>query len=82
MIPDICFFFCSVLTPYYAEDVLFSINDLENLIEEDGVSILYYLQKMFPGSSLPFFELLISPLTIISVGKTDMLPHNMVIYYR
>ena len=78
MIPDICFFFCSVLTPYYAEDVLFSINDLENLIEEDGVSILYYLQKIFPGSP-PLFELLLLSLTIISVRKTYMLFHKIVI---
>nr|POF25394.1 callose synthase 1 [Quercus suber] len=46
----------SVLTPYYAEDVLFSINDLENLIEEDGVSILFYLQKIFPDEWKNFLE--------------------------
>jgi hypothetical protein len=44
-------FFCSVLTPYLTEDVLFSISDLDKLNEEDGVSILFYLQKIFPGSS-------------------------------
>ena len=74
-------FFFSALTSYCMEDLLFSTNDLEVPIG-DGVSILYYLQKMFPGSPLPCFELLISSLTIISVGKTDMLPHKMVIYYR
>ncbi len=78
----ICYLFCSVLTPYYVEDVLFSINDLEKLIEEDGVSILFYLQKIFPGSPPPPPFLDILSLTIISVGKTDMLFHKMIIYYR
>lgn len=27
------------------------MSDLETLNEEDGVSILFYLQKIFPGSS-------------------------------
>ncbi|XP_030967643.1 callose synthase 2-like [Quercus lobata] len=46
----------SVLTPYYIEDVLFSINDLEKLIEEDGVTILFYLQKIFPDEWKNFLE--------------------------
>ena len=71
----------SALTAYYVEDVLFSTNDLRKKITEDGVSILYYLQQIFPGSPLHFSELL-SSLTVISVGKTDLLPHKMVIYYR
>ena len=41
-----------VLTPYYNEDVTFSIDNLEKE-NEDGVSILFYLQKIFPG----FFSL-------------------------
>ncbi|MCO5569809.1 hypothetical protein L7F22_023523 [Adiantum nelumboides] len=37
----------SVLTPYYKETVIFSREDL--LVEnEDGISILFYLQKIFP----------------------------------
>lgn len=39
---------CSVLTPYYNEDVLFSSQNLEEP-NEDGVSILFYLQKIYPG---------------------------------
>lgn len=39
---------CRVLTPYYTEEVLFSLPDLEEP-NEDGVSILFYLQKIFPG---------------------------------
>ncbi|KAI3511129.1 hypothetical protein L1887_18273 [Cichorium endivia] len=37
----------SVLTPYFNEDVLFSMDALEKP-NEDGVSILFYLQKIFP----------------------------------
>jgi hypothetical protein len=39
---------CSVLTPYYKEDVVYSRDDLmtEN---EDGISVLFYLQKIYPG---------------------------------
>ncbi|KAH9774697.1 callose synthase 2 [Citrus sinensis] len=45
----------SVLTPYYSEDVLFSINGLEKP-NEDGVSILFYLQKIFPDEWMNFLE--------------------------
>jgi hypothetical protein len=38
------------LTPYYKEDVLFSSQNLEEP-NEDGVSILFYLQKIYPGYS-------------------------------
>ena len=38
----------SVLTPYYDEDVMFSTKQLKQE-NEDGVSILYYLQKIYPG---------------------------------
>ncbi|WCJ37261.1 Callose synthase 3 [Euphorbia peplus] len=34
----------SVLTPYYTEEVLFSLHDLE-VLNEDGVSILFYLAQ-------------------------------------
>jgi len=45
---SLCYSHCSVLTPYYTEEVLFSLRDLETP-NEDGVSILFYLQKIFPG---------------------------------
>lgn len=48
---DFCIIFLyvgSVLTPYYSEETVYSKNDLE-VENEDGVSILYYLQKIFPG---------------------------------
>ncbi|XP_057461874.1 callose synthase 7-like isoform X2 [Actinidia eriantha] len=37
----------SVLTPYYKEDVLYSEEEL-NQENEDGISILFYLQKIYP----------------------------------
>lgn len=45
----------SVLTPYYTEEVLFSLSELE-LQNEDGVSILFYLQKIFPDEWNNFLE--------------------------
>ncbi|XP_065872528.1 callose synthase 2 [Euphorbia lathyris] len=45
----------SVLTPYYEEEVLFSINLLEKP-NEDGVSILFYLQKIFPDEWNNFLQ--------------------------
>ncbi|CAH2038837.1 unnamed protein product [Thlaspi arvense] len=44
-----------VLTPYFSEDVLFSIYGLEQQ-NEDGVSILFYLQKIFPDEWTNFLE--------------------------
>lgn len=40
--------FSSVMTPYYSEETVYSKSDLE-LENEDGVSIIFYLQKIFPG---------------------------------
>eukprot|EP00257_Ricinus_communis_P021658 XP_015581193.1 callose synthase 5 isoform X2 [Ricinus communis] len=37
----------SVMTPYYSEETVYSKSDLE-MENEDGVSIIYYLQKIFP----------------------------------
>ncbi|MFS7907498.1 putative 1,3-beta-glucan synthase [Helianthus anomalus] len=37
----------SVFTPYYSETVLYSINELLKK-NEDGISILFYLQKIYP----------------------------------
>ncbi|KAD5961615.1 hypothetical protein E3N88_13088 [Mikania micrantha] len=45
----------SVLTPYYTEEVLFSLHDLE-VPNEDGVSILFYLQNIFPDEWNNFLE--------------------------
>nr|VDC85136.1 unnamed protein product [Brassica rapa] len=45
----------SVLTPYYTEEVLFSMHDLDTP-NEDGVSILFYLQKIFPDEWNNFLE--------------------------
>ncbi|KAH7833941.1 hypothetical protein Vadar_011284 [Vaccinium darrowii] len=37
----------SVLTPYYNEEVLYSANELDKE-NEDGISILFYLKKIYP----------------------------------
>ncbi len=45
----------SVLTPYYKEDVIYTMKALSHL-NEDGVSILYYLKTIFAGLfSLSYF---------------------------
>lgn len=37
----------SVFTPYYSETVLYSLNELQKK-NEDGITTLFYLQKIFP----------------------------------
>lgn len=41
----------SVFTPYYSETVLYSSSEIR-MENEDGISILFYLQKIFPGTTL------------------------------
>ncbi|XP_010923298.1 callose synthase 7 [Elaeis guineensis] len=45
----------SVLTPYYKEDVLYSEEEL-NKENEDGISILFYLRKIYPDEWKNFLE--------------------------
>lgn len=45
----------SVLTPYYQEEVLFSSKELHEQ-NDDGISILFYLQKIYPDEWLNFLE--------------------------
>uniref|UniRef100_A0A0D9V1R7 1,3-beta-glucan synthase n=1 Tax=Leersia perrieri TaxID=77586 RepID=A0A0D9V1R7_9ORYZ len=45
----------SVLTPYYNEEVLYSSHEL-NKKNEDGISILFYLQKIYPDEWNNFLE--------------------------
>ena len=51
----------SVLTPYYNEEVLYSSHEL-NRKNEDGISILFYLQKIYPGE-------LLTPIYFVSETK-------------
>ncbi|KAM3740911.1 hypothetical protein ACB098_08G135300 [Castanea mollissima] len=37
----------SVFTPYYSETVLYSVTELQKK-NEDGISVLFYLQKIYP----------------------------------
>ncbi|KAL7607018.1 hypothetical protein Lser_V15G15427 [Lactuca serriola] len=50
----------SVLTPYYKEDVLYSEEEL-HLENEDGISILFYLQKIYPDEWKNFEERIRNP---------------------
>ncbi|KAK9090225.1 hypothetical protein Sjap_023402 [Stephania japonica] len=45
----------SVFTPYYSETVLYSSSELRSE-NEDGISILFYLQKIFPDEWKNFLE--------------------------
>lgn len=45
----------SVFTPYYSETVLYSSTDLRSE-NEDGISTLFYLQKIFPDEWENFLE--------------------------
>jgi callose synthase len=45
----------SVLTPYYSEDVLFAKEQLRSE-NEDGISILFYLQKIYADDWANFLE--------------------------
>ncbi|CAN0877401.1 Putative callose synthase 6 [Linum grandiflorum] len=45
----------SVMTPYYSEETVYSKSDLE-MENEDGVSIIYYLQKIYPDEWTNFME--------------------------
>ncbi|KAJ1692919.1 hypothetical protein LUZ63_009617 [Rhynchospora breviuscula] len=45
----------SVFTPYYDEKVLFSASEIQDK-NEDGISILFYLQKIFPDEWKNFLQ--------------------------
>ncbi|XP_061360871.1 callose synthase 10 [Gastrolobium bilobum] len=45
----------SVFTPYYSETVLYSTSELQKE-NEDGISILFYLQKIYPDEWDNFLE--------------------------
>ncbi|KAH6765351.1 callose synthase 5 [Perilla frutescens var. hirtella] len=45
----------SVCTPYYSEETVYSKSDLE-IENEDGVSIIYYLQRIYPDEWSNFLE--------------------------
>lgn len=49
------FYSCSVFTPYYSETVLYSMSELLKK-NEDGISILFYLQKIYPGNHCFFVQ--------------------------
>ncbi|KAF3517307.1 hypothetical protein DY000_02061736 [Brassica cretica] len=61
----------SVLTPYYKEDVLYSEEEL-NKENEDGISILFYLQKIYPDEWTNFLDRLNDPM-ILEKDKSEFL---------
>ncbi|KAL7129205.1 hypothetical protein ABFS83_13G048900 [Erythranthe nasuta] len=50
----------SVLTPYYKEPVLYSTEEL-NKENEDGISTLFYLQKIYPDEWKNYLERITDP---------------------
>ncbi|XP_076926135.1 callose synthase 7-like isoform X2 [Bidens hawaiensis] len=56
----------SVLTPYYKEDVLYSEEDLHKE-NEDGISTLFYLQKIYPDEWQNFEDRINDP----KLGATE-----------
>ena len=50
-------FSLTTLTPYYAEDVIYSRQALDNIMEGGtGVSVLYYLMKVYPDEWVNFLQ--------------------------
>ncbi|WMV53781.1 hypothetical protein MTR67_047166 [Solanum verrucosum] len=45
----------SVMTPYYSEETVYSKGDLE-MENEDGISIIYYLQKIYPVRGMMYYR--------------------------
>lgn len=56
----------SVFTPYYSETVLYSMAELLKK-NEDGISTLFYLQKIYPGGLL---AMLAKDAILLYMGKS------------
>ncbi|CAN6701588.1 unnamed protein product [Malus baccata var. baccata] len=69
----------SVLTPYYKEDVLYSDEEL-NKENEDGISILFYLQKIYPDEWTNFQERLEDPKYMFTRNNRSELTRQWVSY--
>ncbi|GJX23587.1 callose synthase 5-like protein, partial [Tanacetum coccineum] len=54
LVQDISALGC-VMTPYYSEETVYSKSDLD-MENEDGICIMYYLQKIFPDEWENFME--------------------------
>lgn len=65
---EICLFgwLFSVFTPYYSEDVIYSIEKLTKP-NDDGISIIYYLSTIVPGlcySLVPDYPMFLQDFTL------------------
>lgn len=76
-------FLCSVFTPYYSEVVLYSLDELYKK-NEDGISTLFYLQKIYPGflrllyyiyslSLMKWVLVGILPILFLKSGRNDII---------
>ena len=54
-IPCLHVLLCSVFTPYYSEIVLYNMAELQKK-NEDGITTLFYLQKIYPGLGFTSFR--------------------------
>ncbi|KAL8152216.1 hypothetical protein V2J09_009976 [Rumex salicifolius] len=65
----------SVLTPYYKEDVLYSWDELKEE-NDDGISILFYLRKIYPDEWSNFWERITDPkLGYASKDRIELIRH-------
>ncbi|GAB4850790.1 hypothetical protein Ancab_030090 [Ancistrocladus abbreviatus] len=65
----------SILTPYFKEDVLYSAEELKEE-NEDGISILFYLQKIYPDEWTNFLERINDPkLGYASKDRMELIRH-------
>ncbi|XP_057523088.1 callose synthase 7 [Amaranthus tricolor] len=69
----------SVLTPYYKEDVLYSWDELHEE-NEDGISTLFYLQKIYPDEYSNFWERIKDPKLGYASNDTKELIRHWVSY--
>lgn len=68
---------CSIFTPYYSEDVMYSKAQLEDK-NVDGITILYYLQTIVPGFAfIPNFPCGIALFQWHEVGRQ----HFIVVFF-
>ncbi|MQL91252.1 hypothetical protein Taro_023857, partial [Colocasia esculenta] len=74
-----------VFTPYYSETVLYSMDELQKK-NEDGISTLFYLQKIFPDEWKNFLERIgkdeNSPESELFENENDMLELRFWASYR
>ncbi|GAB4842952.1 Callose synthase 7 [Ancistrocladus abbreviatus] len=69
----------SILTPFFKEDVLYSAEELKEE-NEDGISILFYLQKIYPDEWTNFLERIDDPKHLYTISDRMELTCHWVSY--